>query len=65
MKSRASSDNVLGIFGGIPLPILSKACVYMVQEKIVSHTVTTSDLRKSQDANTGSGSVVCMHFMFS
>jgi hypothetical protein len=32
MKSRASSDNVLGISGGIPLPILSKACVYKTGE---------------------------------
>jgi hypothetical protein len=39
MKSRASSDSVAGISGGIPLPILSKACVYIAEEKTASRTV--------------------------
>jgi hypothetical protein len=39
MKSRASSDNVSGISGGIPLPILSKACICKTEENTASYTM--------------------------
>jgi len=32
LLGHTSSDNVLGISGGIPLPILSKACVFKTGE---------------------------------
>lgn len=65
MKSLASSDNVLGIFGGIPLPILSKACVYMAGEKIASQTVSIHNSDKENHMIQIQGMdllLVCMHF---